>query len=78
MEKTVGTGDALFRAIVGVVLLVAGVVADVHPIAKIIVFLASAAMFVTASSALCPLYSAIGVSTHGGKEQEKQEGPAAL
>lgn len=68
MKQTVGTGDALFRAIVGVALLVVGVAADVHPIVKIIAFLIAAVMFVTASSAVCPLYSALGVSTRKSEE----------
>ena len=70
MKKTVGSVDRIVRGVVAVVALVIAGVVGFTSTWGIILVVVAAIMAVTGSSAMCPIYSALGVSTMAKGEND--------
>ena len=65
MKKTVGSVDRIVRGVLGIAVLVIAGVAGFSSIWGIVLVVVATILVLTGSSAMCPLYSALGVNTLG-------------
>ena len=70
MKKTIGSTDKVIRIVIGIVLLVIAFAAPTGPVLKTILIILGIIALVTAVTGLCPLYSALGISTNKPKDKE--------
>ena len=63
MTRNLNTTDRIVRTGLGVALAAVAIAADVAPITGVVLYVLAAVMLGTAAIGLCPLYSALGIST---------------
>ena len=68
MKRTVGSADKIVRIIIAVVLVVVALKTDIGFGLKIAALVVAGIAIVTGFTGLCPLYSALGISTLGKKK----------